>query len=463
METKQINGGWYCDATLLRDYGAIIGDKGILINKEDWSENVIDNVNQFANPLSVTNNLLFFRLHRFSNLFFGGKGHQDGRAWIKNVLEGNVYHDLGPTHGNSPICFWKEFVFVVSNAVTCDVYALRNFEKIRTIQDDHIGSQGIRYVQGNGMPVWGDATYAGRHAEYTQLWNATIGQSYIGGASLIYDEDRRIIHKVVEPGNTTFIRAYQEFDDIAVAIVKPGYAKFCWFKWSERAQLPEEVIIPEPKPEPKPDPKPEPLPVSSQVQDLSHIVITVIDQHPEVDRGNEQTRGAIVDYFCIEANKLDPRKPWGRKARNADGSNKNTDAAVFKRTDEKLEFVDILNGNPPFGASWGVDPKIYNNGENGYWVPVGAPSPTPVPKPLPNPGDGNYSALVNEINIIKTKLAELDRLTIKHNDDVGLKSDNNHFLCAESGGGLARENQPVATNRTEMAGWETWKIIKGGQ
>jgi hypothetical protein len=106
-------------------------------------------------------------------------------------------------------------------------------------------------------------------------------------------------------------------------------------------------------------------------------VARVMAAHPEIDTKDEATRGRILDYVIAELG----GKPWGRKARNKDGSNLNTDVLAYLRADGRFEMYDVISGSSG-GASWSGPTKGPTvQGTNGWWAP-GVPVPT-----TPDPGD----------------------------------------------------------------------------
>jgi hypothetical protein len=150
-----------------------------------------------------------------------------------------------------------------------------------------------------------------------------------------------------------------------------------------------------------PIPVPEEPPVSLIAPNVSAVVAKYIDLHPALAR-DEEKRGAIIDMACAEANTDDPRKPWGRKARRADGGDKNTDGMCFLRPDGLHEIYDAINGDgSPSWAGYGP----FRAGENGYWAPhepvAGIP---PVPTPSPAPCD--CEALIKPLQELLTALVE---------------------------------------------------------
>jgi hypothetical protein len=105
----------------------------------------------------------------------------------------------------------------------------------------------------------------------------------------------------------------------------------------------------------------------------------IMREHPEIDTSHEEERAKILDYFCDEENPEGQNYPWGRKARNSDGSNKNTDGLTYLLDDNRFEIIDAINGwdgddepIPPGSdrlASW-ENYGAFSAGENGYWAPA---------------------------------------------------------------------------------------------
>jgi hypothetical protein len=157
-------------------------------------------------------------------------------------------------------------------------------------------------------------------------------------------------------------------------------------------------------------------------------VAAVAAAHPEIDRCDEVTRGAIVDYAAQRLNVGRPAPVWGRKSRNAQGTDLNTDALTFKRSDGRFEIYDVLSGAPPCGAQWDGDGHAFAPGENGFWVPpqLGPEPGGHVPPPAPmTTGDTITRAEFNdalgkmrdEIDALRKEVfnanADLTRLQVK--------------------------------------------------
>jgi hypothetical protein len=121
------------------------------------------------------------------------------------------------------------------------------------------GSQGYRYIDSNGNPVSGDATYADPARqlwEYTTQGDITIGQ---GGWSAegLRGSDRRVIVQGSAPKGTTFIRFNRDGDACAVAAIQGHGAELRWFDASEWPSFP--FLDPEQPPsDPPVEPEPEP-------------------------------------------------------------------------------------------------------------------------------------------------------------------------------------------------------------
>lgn len=142
---------------------------------------------------------------------------------------------------------------------------------------------------------------------------------------------------------------------------------------------PKPVDPPKPEDPPKPvdPPKPE---VKMQAPNKMEVLLQVMHEHPEIDTKNEDTRGRVIDYFCAKMGGF----PWGRKARNRDGSNKNTDGITYRRSDGRFEIIDAISGAT--GAATWDHMGDFADGENGFWAPAEPVDVKPdIPKPDPKP------------------------------------------------------------------------------
>jgi hypothetical protein len=172
-----------------------------------------------------------------------------------------------------------------------------------------------------------------------------------------------------------------------------------------------------PHPEPPKPPTPEPPQVPElQAPNMLKVIRAVFAAHPEIDTKNEETRGPILDHVCVGLNGPGRDKPWGRKAREKDGGNKNTDAIVYLRADGLVEIYDIIDGNTG-EAMWGA-PKNgpRKDGTNGWWAAaeavVGPPTqPPPTPEPPPNEDEFRMMVL-NRLESLTFEFAEIKKLAV---------------------------------------------------
>ncbi len=120
--------------------------------------------------------------------------------------------------------------------------------------------------------------------------------------------------------------------------------------------------------------KPPEKPDTPIAPDISHLVLSALRANPGIDMTDETSstgRARILNLAILAAG----GKPWGRKARNRDGSNKNSDALCYLRPDGRHEIYDALNGSNPSKTpegwvSWSFE-GIYKPGENGWWSEMG--------------------------------------------------------------------------------------------
>jgi hypothetical protein len=146
--------------------------------------------------------------------------------------------------------------------------------------------------------------------------------------------------------------------------------------------------------------------MSLTAPNLKDLIVRVMRQHPDINTLDEAQRGRILDYAAAEAG-----PSWGRKSRNPQGTDLNTDAFCFLRPDGLFEIYDVISGGDG-SATWdGFGP--FKQGENGYWVParpVAVPVPVPVPTPAPVPPPAppvDLSPLWAEIKQLRADLKQL--------------------------------------------------------
>lgn len=144
---------------------------------------------------------------------------------------------------------------------------------------------------------------------------------------------------------------------------------------------------------------------------MSLIAPTLIDlirqtmrEHPEINTRDENQRGQILDYACAKAGPA-----WGRKSRNPQGTDLNSDAFCFLRPDGLFEIYDVISGGDG-SATWeGYGP--FRQGENGYWVaakPVSVPPPVVTPPPAPSGPDPAIVELQAAVAALRLRVKALE-------------------------------------------------------
>src|SRR5215471_16723626 len=211
MVTKQeIAGGWYSDITIDGDTTSLIRDQHIIFNGR-----IIQ--------LPENENVLYLTMKRWKDvLFLAGQGNRSGKCWLWNSGSETWYSPCS-TFGVNPCVFdYAGFLLVVIGPTQFVSFDLTS-GMLSSPLPKQDGSQGFRYVDPvTNQPVTGEATYGPAPynlAQFTDLGQYVIGQSYIDGAVALYQGE----HYQVEPGNDCqFIRAYIEQDSICFCIDHPG-------------------------------------------------------------------------------------------------------------------------------------------------------------------------------------------------------------------------------------------------
>lgn len=157
-------------------------------------------------------------------------------------------------------------------------------------------------------------------------------------------------------------------------------------------------VVITPPPPPPVDP-PHPVPETLIAPNRIAVVAQVITDHPEINACDEVARGTIVDYAAQRLNAAEGKVIWGRKSRNKEGTDLNTDGLTFKRPDGKFEIYDSVGGGS-CKATWdGFGP--FAPGQNGFWVaPVLAPEggvTAPPPPPTEDPRIARLTARVAQL------------------------------------------------------------------
>lgn len=385
-------------------------------------------------PLPPSGDVLSLNAHIFEdNFYLGGQGKNGGRAVVYSLIE-DKWYDLGSCHGaGNQVNFWGPFVYIVKDNDTYEIRELHNLEQILETVKHSIGVNGIRRITSVKAIITGDETYGSADpnihlAEYTPFAeeDTYIGQSYYGGCVIATTVNGKRYRSILEFGDTRFIKVDKNVNQFLVTITKPneGVVFLSFVKEDiislEQEHTPENKI-PNTGDVPIPDPKEPPKMDTLNLPNHIELVRSVIREHTEIDVLDENQRGKIVDIIAHILNGS-LATPYGRKARNADGSNKNTDGLTYLHTDGRFTITDIIFGadpnpnNPDRGkfASWDTDGRLFKPGENGFWSfaePVGISIPNP-PKPNPDPKDNppvntvDLSEVINTLNLNNQKVIE---------------------------------------------------------
>jgi len=369
--------GWYTDSATTGQYAVLL--PGIRI---ETSAGIV--------PLPQGGNVLYLVAAMVDGrLCLAGQGGSDGQAWLWNRQQ---WRALCPSYGTSPCAFGPHGCYVSTPTNLNNVRAFDAFTGVPTVSiTKSLGARGIAAITGTGLipsEVLAIDAYYGQHglAEYLDLGGLFIGQGASGGCwAAGYGQ--------LEPGDVQFIRAHRDGDNLTVAMWKPVEKKavVLWLTVQELSTLPQPVPVPIPVP-------PEPPSMALIAPNKIDVVQHVIHDHPEINPLDEAQRGKIIDYACAVLG----GRPWGRKSRNAQGTDLNTDGLTFLRPDGLFEIYDAISGSTG-QATWdGFGP--FRQGENGYWVPalpVG-PTPPPVDPPPTDPIPAQIAALSERMEAIRS-------------------------------------------------------------
>ncbi len=366
-------GGWYADCTLEGDTVVLFRDSHIEINGE-----IIDL------PPNQSNLLQLVCTRWNGQVLVAGQG-QSFNNWL---WRDDKWNDLGPSFATFVCAFGADYLYCVVGPNQYVSFDLNTLEKTPVIPRA-IGVNGIRYIDfGQSIDgiVTGDSTYGPipyNISQWTKRDDVVCGQSYIDGCVALYFGQYRLI----EPGDTQFIRFKKSSNKICLAIVKMEEVSSVFY-WMDVEDL---TNFPIQQGNGDPDNMPGPIVNGDNMLQAPNKLSTVqrmMKLHPEIDTMDEEERGVIIDLSCKAENPVGKDKPWGRKSRNKEGTDLNTDAMTYLRTDGKFEIYDVISGGDG-SATWdlGTSPTnssgIWSQGENGYWAPAnkvenGQPIP-PVP------------------------------------------------------------------------------------
>jgi hypothetical protein len=366
MKHLPIPGGWYTHALPSGEYASLVAD------------GIVTHLGKIAQPLNDAgqpDGPLFLDITTVGGFHLAGKG---ANSFI--------------THERLPDGTW------LRHGDACGNYSvIYDLQGVLHISDCSIGTQGWRYVALDGTLVTGDQTtgHPAGLSEWTDLGGILLGQGNGPGA---IDGGVKVwaggLLRVLATGACYDIKARRVGDTFALSfydVARDGLtAHIFWGTVDELVALPPVVVPPppDPKPDPKPDPSPEPEPVSLQAPNQIEAVRKAMREHPEINTRDERQRGDVLDYVCWALG----RGVWGRKSRNPQGTDLNTDGLTFKRSDGLFEIYDVISGTDG-SATWeGYGP--FRQGENGYWVPARDPvGDIPAPPDPPPPSDDSLEKL----------------------------------------------------------------------
>jgi len=375
-------GGWYGDITLEGDYISLHRDKFISVNG-----NVIPlpvNVNE------KKENILQLVTYRYRDqiIIAGQGGVVNGEGGSGNWLyEDGKWRVISPSFGTFACCFGTGALYLVVGPNQYRIYDIER-KQLGGIINKQLGAQGIRYIdfsQANDGIITSDSTY-GPQPYLLSQWilrnpDVVVGQGYQGGciAKVLGMNNYQL-----EPGDCQFLRMYRRGNNLAIVIVKMLEIStvFYWLTVDE-LKLDFPPTFPLPNPPIPPIPIPEPMPMAPNEIDT---VKNMLRAHPEVNVLDDIDRGKILDYSIADLQD----EHWGRKSRNPEGSDLNTDVLGYRFENGMIEWIDVLAGsdpapnNPDLGkyATWDTDGRRWRQGENGYWIKVDS---NPIPEPIPNP------------------------------------------------------------------------------
>jgi hypothetical protein len=343
VRTLSIPGVWYAEALPGGEYCALV-----------WGSHIETHLGRVELP-SPGENVLFLRCWQGDVFKMAGQSHT-GRGnleWRSDTREWSVI--TASSYGVNPVIYGRQGQVIINTGAA--------------------GSQGYRYIDSNGNPVSGDATYADPARqlwEYTTQGDITIGQ---GGWSAegLRGSDRRVIVQGSAPKGTTFIRFNRAGDACAVAAIQGHGAEFRWFDASEWPSFPflEPPVI---------EPEPEPM----SIPNLLHVLQQVDRDHPDLIRQN--THDSVREFYWRAGwalHQADPNfgflsKSAGENGQVINGHRVAVDSFAYKGSDQIVDAIQAAGDGPGTGGiAWGVDERRPSN----VWVqpvPFAGDAPGPV-------------------------------------------------------------------------------------
>ena len=370
-------GGWYGDVSLDGTRVSLHRDSHIVVGSFEFDTTRIElPTGQFGKE-----NLVQMVACKFNGqLFIAGQGQVGDKGSGNWLYEDGKWRVISPSFGTFACCFGDSTLYLVVGPNQYRIYNLKTRQLTSSI-NRQLGAQGIRYIdfsQSFDGIVTSDSTYGPAPYNLSQwilrsdIDDVVLGQSYVDGAIAKIIATNTNDYKI-EPGDCQFLRMYRNVNNLAVCIVKMLEVSTVFY-W----MTVEELLIDFPPLFPEVPPMADTPIAPNKLSTIEKM----IHDHPEIDTMDENERGKILDYSAKFDNPPNVDRPWGRKARNADGSNKNTDGYCFLRPDGKFEIYDVINGTNG-KASWDFA-GVVKQGENGWWAPA-EPVDNVPPNPNPNP------------------------------------------------------------------------------
>lgn len=258
---------------------------------------------------------------------------------------------------------------------------------------------GYRYISESGQIVQCKESpgHAGSYAdpsrglyEYTEFHDCAIGQGGAGGVLVWFPDGARVLTGGGVPGlghAAQYITVNREGDDFALTVVSlPQHLTFViWCSLAELRAMPPYAVVTQPPPPLPPPPPPPPetptMPVApNRLTDLQALAAA----HPEINRMADgpfaPNRGGIT-HLAAQTFGF----PFGRKSRNAQGTDLNDDGLTYAldANGDSFEIYDILSGGDG-SVQWNYA-GTFSRGQNGYFARIaGTPTPSVDPEPPPS-------------------------------------------------------------------------------
>lgn len=395
-------------------------------------------------------------------LWLVGEGNATGHAWLWN---GAGWRDCGPTIGVGTCAFGTGVLCVCRSG---DTYHSINLDT-GEITEGHaaFGSQGIRYVNDQNLPIPGDASmFDGVVHEFTDRGDVRVGQGH--------DFGTLANGRLLEGGDCYFPKFKRDGDRLAVYIVQFKSGRGVGHLLS-RADVDR---LPMPAPHPPPPPPPPPPPTKEPPVSINHLdtLQRVRAKYPEKIDAVQAV--AILNETTWE------HRDEGLGLLRKDGGNHgpqpttgilcSCDWIVNSKTGTGGDC--LVKGPDSTIGELNIATPTWNDGtpfDQSHFVQPVAPDGTVPPGPNPPPSGSSFAAAAGELevriaNLTRTVqeqgklIAALEAKTGEHTSSltgkrVALRTDNGHYVCAEGGG-----SGEVNATRPNAGSWETFTLEEQG-